>query len=391
MTAAEVALVVAGLAVVAVAAVDLFLAVFNYDGFTFVADRYQRACWRLVVALTSLVPGRARRAARSLGSAGLLPATVALWLAAEISGFALAYRAALGAHQFSLAKGIGPTIGAAFYFSAGAESTLTFGDLVGHSGLTRALVDLQAILGLATFTLALGYVVTTFSVLDDLTSLHATVRRHARHPGYPTSILARHYRGGQPAELTDLLQTLSESLESYDEGLRRYPVVFYFHTRRPERSIPQVFTDLGELLAAVRWGLPAGDPMAADPWLVALLEQYRTTIGRLQRSFVGPERTDAPRPADREAFAAAYRRASGQPAGDDAGVADFVALQERTRQATGLAAPPDDDLDATYDRYVEWLAFDRRTATVLGRVATSLGYGPPRLPAHPGQASVGTG
>lgn len=372
MSTANLALVVAGMAIVALALVDLFVTVFNYDGFTFLSGRYQRALWRIGVTASAVLPPKPRAAARSLGSALLLPATVAWWLAAEITGFALVFASGMHTGGFHLASGARPGLGLAYYLSAGAETTLTFGDAIPAKDLYRALVDLQTVAGLATFTLALGYLVTTYGVLDDLDSLHNTVRRHARDPSNPTSILARHYRGGVATELTDLLQVLSERLESYDDGLRRYPVVFYFHTRRPARSIPQVFATLGELLAAIRWGLPADDPMAADPWLAALLEQYSATIARLQRSFVGPERLQPPTRATVEEFRRAYQE---QPAlGGEDQVGRFRQLQDRTRRATELPLPPDGDLDQTFGRYQQWLEFDSRQRQILDQVRSSLGY-----------------
>jgi hypothetical protein len=87
----------------------------------------------------------------------------------------------------------------------------------------RALVDIETVIGLTPFTLALGYVVTTVDVLRTLDGLHAIVRRHAEDPSKPSSILARHFRGGQPTELSSLLQSITEKLEAYDQGLRRYP------------------------------------------------------------------------------------------------------------------------------------------------------------------------
>ncbi|HET6873757.1 MAG TPA: hypothetical protein VFH70_03210 [Acidimicrobiales bacterium] len=110
---------VAGAALIAVAALDLLLTVFNYDGFNFLAGRYQRACWRGVLLLTSLLPSRPRRGARSLGSAMLVPATVALWLSIEISGFALLYHGGLVSHGLHLTQPLAVGWGSAFYFSAG--------------------------------------------------------------------------------------------------------------------------------------------------------------------------------------------------------------------------------------------------------------------------------
>jgi hypothetical protein len=109
--------------------------------------------------------------------------------------------------------------------------------------------------------------------------------------------------------------------------------------------------------------------MSADPWLAVLLDQYTATLGRLQRSFVGPERIEQPRPMPVGDFAAAYRDGTG---GSTA--SEFLALQQRTREATGLPPAPDEDAEAQYGRYSEWLSFATRAETVLARVAQRLGY-----------------
>jgi hypothetical protein len=128
----------------------------------------------------------------------MLPATVFLWLSLEIFGFALIYWAGLRSGGMTSSHGAGRGLGGALYMSAGDISTLTFGDVIATSGFWRAAVDVQAMLGLGTFTLALGYLVTTYGVLANLDSLHSTVRRNAAEPVRPSSILVRHYRGGEP-------------------------------------------------------------------------------------------------------------------------------------------------------------------------------------------------
>jgi len=356
-----------GALLVLVSAVDLFLTIFNYDGFTTLTTRFHHALWRLVRGACGALPEGPRHTALSLGAASMLPATVALWLGLEVTGFALMYDPGLTGGSFAH-NGTGSGLGTAFYLSAGAISSLTFGDVTARSGLDRALVDLETILGLATFTLALGYVVTTFGVLGALENLHGRVRRHAEDPERPSSILARHFRGGSPSDLPSFLQELGDDLESYDQGLRRYPVVYYFHTRRRRRSIPVVFAALGDLLALLRWGLPPDEPMTEDPFLAALLDGYETTVDRLRRSFVGPEPLSIPEPSSRHEYEAG--------SGED--VQEFRRLQERARASAGIEDAGGDG----YERYREWFPFAYRKRVILDRVADALGYDPPRVPAQ---------
>jgi hypothetical protein len=215
-SAGAVAIGVAGALIVLAGLLDLFVTVFNYDGFSFLANRLHGRLWRVMRAVTRPLPASARHTVLSLGSASMLPATYILWLGLLIIGFALIFYAGLRGH--GMASHAGHGIGTAFYLSAGDLSSLTFGDVTARSALMRAAVDLETVIGLTTFTLALGYVVTTFDVLRKLDGLHATVRRHADDPTKPSSILARHFRGGQPSELPSLLESISEKLEDYDQG-----------------------------------------------------------------------------------------------------------------------------------------------------------------------------
>jgi hypothetical protein len=215
-------------------------------------------------------------------------------------------------------------------------------------------------------------VVTTIDVLRTLDGLHATVRRHAEDPAKPSSILSRHFRGGEPTELPSLLASITDKLEDYDQGLRRYPVVYYFHTRRLTRSIPRVFVSLGRLVALLRWGLPADDPMTEDPLLVALIDEYGVTLERLQRSFVGPPNLQPPEPLRPEEFARDYAAAAaGDPSDND--VQSFLELQQNARSSAGIPFSGQADQE-TYRQYREWLPFAYRNRVILGRVADALGY-----------------
>jgi hypothetical protein len=360
-----------GIALVLLATGDMFLTIFNYDGYTTLTRLFHHGLWTVIRFTTRPLPERPRHFALSIGSALLLPASVAAWLGAEITGFALAYDGGLRSGAFAL-RGASPSFGTAFYLSAGDISSLTFGDVVARGGFERACVDLETIVGLATFTLALGYVVTAFGALACLESLHGRVRRHAEDVERPESIVRRHFLGGHPADLPAFLQALGDDLEAYDRGLRRYSVVYYFHTRRTRRSIPHVFTALGDLIALLRFGLPGEGRMTQNPFVAALHDGYRQTLDRLRRSFVGPDPIAEPEPLDSHAFATAWR----QP-GEDAAVDAFRRLTSLSRQVAESAPGDEDGDEETYRRYRAWLPFAHTQQVVLRRVADRLGYEPP--------------
>jgi hypothetical protein len=353
--AATVALDACGALLLVLTVGDMFLTIFNYDGYTTLTTVFHRGWWRIARTLTTPLPTGARHVALSVASASMLPATVALWLGLEITGFALLFDSGLRSGSYAL-NGASTSIGTAFYLSAGAISSLTFGDVVARGAAERALVDLETIVGLATFTLALGYVVTAFGALGKLENLHGRVRRHAEDLDRPESIIRRHFQGGSTSNLPAFLQALSDDLESYDQGLRRYPVVYYFHTRRLHRSIPQVFSAIGDLVALLRWGLPAAEPIVSDPYLAALHDGFAQTLERLRHSFVGPVPLRPPEPGPSSAEA-------------------FRTLQRRAHDAAGDGAPP--DVERANGRYREWLEFAHRQDVVLRRVAGRLGYDEP--------------
>lgn len=364
----SVALGVAGGAVLLACLLDLFVTIFNYDGFTFLAGRLHALLWAGLRGSSRLLPGRAGAAYLSLGSAAMLPITMLWWLALEVCGFAMMYLAGMSAQDWSThGSGLLSAEGA-FYLSGGDLTSLTFGDLVARTAAYRALVDLETVIGLATFTIGLAYVIAAFDALGTLTRLHGRVRRQAVTPNRPATMLARHFRDGHAPQLSTLLQSLVEDLADYDDALRRYPVVFYFHTRRDERSIPRVYAALGDVIELLRWGLPAAEPVTSDPYLLALLDEYLSTTDRLLRSFVGPVREQAPAPVPLEQFRAG--------AAADGSVAAFFRLQREAIHASGLSAEPDPD--TAYGQYRQWLQFHHRRTLVVDRLAAALCYRRPQ-------------
>jgi hypothetical protein len=363
----------AGAVLLLVTLVDVFFTVFNYDGFTCITARFHRLLWAALRGSSAALPASQRGAFLSLMSSLMLPATIALWLGLEIMSFALMYLPAVASGDFVTNHHLPLNAGTAFYLSAGDISSLVFGDVEPKTALWEALTTLETIVGLGTLTLAFTYVLTALGVLNHIDRLHGRVRRNAEDER-PSSVLTRHFRSPSTSQLANLLQALTDDLDRYDQGLRRYPVVYYFHTRRIDRSVPRVFAALGELIALVRWGLPPDEPLTYDPSLRALSRQYALTVERMQRSVTHRRPRNLPPPVAEDQFWLARRGKQCDP-----GVEAFGALEAEARCSAGLPHLPQVvDCDANpaevYRRYREWLVFEERRRTFVDEVARSLGY-----------------
>lgn len=258
-----------GFVLIVLGLADVFLTVLNYDGFSFLASRLYRYAWTATRTVARFLPKRPAGALLSVAAPAMLPATVALWVALEVVGLALVYQVGMVDGAFTPPADHNPSFGQALYLSGVTIATLGYGDITPQAPLYKALTVAQSLTGFAILTLTISYVFGAFGVLNRLTLLSDTLRHHAADPADPGSILDRHVVRGEHRGLQALLESAHDGLESYDEGLRRYPIVYYFRPRQLTRCMPYVFAVLSYLVAALRWGLPGGHPLGQDPWLLA--------------------------------------------------------------------------------------------------------------------------
>jgi hypothetical protein len=295
----------------------------------------------------------------------LLPASLALWIGLETIGFGMIFVAGLHDGGLVVGRHAGHGAGSAFYLSGGAITSLTFGDFVPRSWLYRTLADLETVIGLSTFTLALTYVLSAFDAQEKLRSLYARVRRNAVEPHRPSTIIERRYRSGDASYYSSFLQAVTEEVDGYNEALRRFPVAFYFHTRRLERSTPRVLRRLAQLIELTKWGLPDSDPLTRDPNLLALLDEYVNMMDRLRRSFfLGTDSLTAENP-DREEFVRLRDDSTTEAAA-------FSRLQQEALRASGLEEQSTPS--QAYEQFCGWLQFHRLTDATLNELSDALGY-----------------
>jgi len=367
----SVALLSGGTLLVLVGLADVFSTVLHYDRHGAITSRLYRVMWAGVRIAGRLSPTSLRGEVRSLGLPLMVVTNVVVWVGLEILGFALLYYDGFARGAFTLAPGLEPTFADALYLSGATLSTVGFGDLTPATPPYQALAVIQAFTGFGILTLTLSYLINVYQTLQDLNVLTASLQHQSddRHGDHAIAILEPHFPGGRPRGLSERLQWLHLRVVGYQEALHRYPLVHYFCSDRSYNSMPYTFLLLGEIIGALRWGLPTGHEAAQDPWLLALVQDYRSVVAAVEQRFGPPEDTGEPALVDRGTFAA---QLDADSAAMDRGVARFLQVDEAMRRVVHDAGPV--RTDGLYERYAGWLDFVRPATAFVHHSAAHLGY-----------------
>lgn len=339
--------VVGGMLVV-IGAADVFFTVLAYDSTGLLNERGYRAVWRATRVLADRLPTQPASVIRGVAAPVMVAGSIVIWLALQIVGFALLFYPSVASGVLTL-HGASRSFWASLYFSAGTISSLAFSLAEPrHSGALLTLAVIEPLIGLAILTLAIAYVIGLYGVVQDAAVAWVSMQNHAGSTEDATDLLAVHFTGSANDSLSVFWRELHRNMTMYLEGMRRYPVVYYFHTRRARRSLPYMFSLIGEAASAVRWGLPSGDPAAKNPWLPGLLDGYRQGIMQIEERFLNGE---LPAPAPPVGFEEFHKlRDARVPS--NGGVKDFIAVEDAMRTIAGVHGPA--DAHETYERYREW-------------------------------------
>ncbi|MDQ4063219.1 MAG: potassium channel family protein [Actinomycetota bacterium] len=371
---AGVALILAGIA-------DVFLTVLHPDGFGFLSSRLYNGLFGAVRFLTRLMPRRFRALGLSMAAPLMVPATITMWISLVLIGYALVYYAGMNTQTFNFSNpGLEPSFGEALYISGTAISTLGFGDVTPSSGFYQVLTVSEALIGFGILTLSISYVVGIYGVLQHLGVLGAGLLHQASDTAEPLSIVAPHFPDGEPRDIESHVVALHRSLVELYEGMRRYPIVYYYHSRRAYRSLPYTFRMIGGFAGALRWGLPKGHPARQAPWLPTLLTGLEMMISYIDERFLSERLEKAPAPVSFERFTAALEGGEEPP---EPWPARFFEVQ---RYMYGLARIQDSpNPEECYERYKEWLPFAHRNRSFFEASAKVLGYDLDELNHAPGE------
>ncbi len=301
----------------------------------------------------------------------MIPATLLLWMLIEILGFGLIYYSQTD--YFSYTGGSQPTLPHMIYLSGVTIGILGYGDITPKNPFFGILTFMQALIGFSIITLFITYILNIYQVLQQWNTLSSGIYHQAGGSANYDSLLKPHFPKGEPQGLDATIGGLHQNLTGYYEGARRYPIVYYFHSRQARRSIPYVFRVVSETSAALRWGLPEDHRAAKEPGLPTLLTGVEEIMGGMRDRFVPYySEGEEPRVSSFEAFTAALKK---DPK-DDAWLSRFIQLEHQMRSLARLESPESEE---AYERYKEWLPFVVRTDTFIRDAAIDLGYDPDRL------------
>lgn len=363
-------LIVGGLA-------DVFLTALHYDEPGLVAAHTYRLVWRAVRAGTHRLPPRLRSLTRSMGAPLMVVGTLGGWLGTEMLGFALVYWPALGDRRIFDLGDMPRDFLAALYFSAASLTSLSFSDAEPRQLGYHCVAAAETLVGLGILTLAISYLLGLYQVLQLQGVLSSRLRHQSRGENDPRSLLQPHFVSGEALQISTLLHDLHQHLTDQDEGMRRYPIVYYFHSRVPGRSLPYIFWFIGASAAALRWGLPTGHPATKDPYLPALLDGFDDVRERVTRRFLRSFTDPGWRPVPEAEFREGLERGF---CGDER-LQAFIDLERFMAEVAGIRASADPT--DSYARYREWGAYTARGKAFVEAATRDLGLRPSDLYENP--------
>jgi hypothetical protein len=239
---------IVGVALIAVAARDVFDTLFHPHGRGVVSERVIRGMWG---AWHALARGRADVLSYAGPTAFLI--VVLSWVTLVVLGFALIIVPHLP-EEYVLAAGLDPEGTSGFvdaiYVSLVSMTSLGYGDVSAESDALRLLGPAEAMIGLGILTASISWILSIYAVLADYRSVSheiALLGDAERETGIGLSRT-------EPSEAARTLAGLASKLVAARRDLLHFPIAYYFHTRDPRYTLaaqlPRLLTIVEECNAA---------------------------------------------------------------------------------------------------------------------------------------------
>ncbi|MEV2238226.1 potassium channel family protein [Micromonospora sp. NPDC049891] len=250
--------VAAGVTLIAVVVVDVWLTVLHPDAEGPIARTVRRLVWRA----SSLTAGRRRTPRRTpLVWAGpiLVTGTFLAWLGPLVLGVALVVWPHLdGYHRV---VGYGPAgFVDAIYYATGLLTVLGFGDITPDTGTQKLFAVASAALGFGFFAALATYLIELITGLTVRNRFALTIHDQMRGTD-GVGLIARSLTDEGVEEARQRCAAWAESLREVDDTVRRYPLVAL--TYRPRRQDYDIEPALEQMAAATVAALLAA---RCAPW-----------------------------------------------------------------------------------------------------------------------------
>ncbi|UIJ73342.1 potassium channel family protein [Aurantimonas sp. HBX-1] len=365
----RVLILLVGVLLIASILLDAFLTVLDANGRSLFSVWAYRWFWWLWRHLSRLLPPASAHQMLTLGAPLMIPMMIALWTGGLVTGFALVYFGGLEPQdQFALGRS-GTDIANAFRLSFVTLSTIGFVEISPSNMPYSVVVALEAILGSILITLTVTY----YLSVQDAVAAHGRFVTGMQHrmpdARRPFSAAGVFLSRGSGETLSGWLDTLHDGTAALHEGLRRYPIVYYFRPSERRRGLPQTLAALREVTAGLLWHLPAGHPVARSPELLALQVALLDLTQDLAHRYVPIRTRTIARPVEADMFAAAFH---GRLYAPDAWVERF--LEERAAVRDLLNLERSDRAEDAYREYRGWLAFVVPLHDFERSIRADLGY-----------------
>lgn len=267
-----------------------------------------RGVWRAFRGVGGLM---GRGGVRFLTFAG--PALVALlpivWATLFVVGFALVVWPTLGSGVRATSGPTPTDFATAFYYSGYTFSTVGFGDLVPKTAFFRVLAALQSLLGFATLTMSISYLVSVYSALVRRNALGLAVYHRTGGTGEAVEALVRLGPGGDFSDARTSLAEIARGVHDVHESHHSYPVVHFFRARRPLYSMTRIAATTAELAALMMTALDEErhGPLARSAGVADTFGAAEHLLRDLSRAFLPRRLQPASHPEQSEEDAAPWR------------------------------------------------------------------------------------
>ncbi|MEX6507468.1 ion channel [Jiella sp. M17.18] len=341
-----------GVLLIAAVLLDAFLTVLDANGRSLFSAWAYRWFWWFWRHLARLVPPDRTHRMLSFGAPLMIPMMIGLWTGGLVVGFALLYFGGLEPQDALAGSQSEADFANAFRLSFVTLSTIGFVEISPSNMAYSVTVALEAILGSILITLSVTYYLSVHDAVAAYGRLVTGMQHRMPDADRPLSAAAAFLKHGSASDLSAWLGTLHDGTADLHEGLRRYPIVYYFRPLARRRGLPQTLAALRETAAGLLWHLPRRHPLASSPALAALQAALQDLTGDLADRHVPVRRRTIARPVDPGAFAAAFH---GRLYAPDAWVERF--LRERAAARELLDAVIPEDATSAYEDYRGWLGF----------------------------------